>query len=889
MPLPKLTGRNVWLTAGAILLLAVAAYIPAVTGRFVGDDKALIIDDARVQSADGLWNIWAARGGTTYSPVTTSVFWVQWRLWGTHTAGYHLATLLMHGLAAALVFLTLRRLKVPGALVAAAIFAVHPVNVESAAWICQLKNTLAMVFFLLTILAYLKFERRTERLAGHMDVKWYVVSLVLFALALLSRPAVVMLPVVLLGLAWWRRSRVARRDLVRSVPFFALSLGIGLVTMSVRAIGENPIRPEVEGFFTKLAISGMAVWFYLYKAVVPLGLSFVYPRWQVDGGAVVSYVPVVLLAGCFAALWLARKTWWGRPVLAATGYFVIVLFPLLGFFDNSYWSHSLVADRYQYFSLVAVIALAVAGGAKLFGSPGTQRGNAGLAVAVTGVVVLAALTWHRAGLFADPVAIWQDTVNRNPDSWYTRNGLGGALLRSERPDRFDRAGEHLARALALTKDEVGVWMNNGVLLYQTGQFRGAVAYCREALRLDQGHVPAHMQIGEALVGLGEYNEAIKHYTEAIRLRPYAVAGYVGLAAALREANRVDEAVKYLTYALKLEPWNFELHVEMGVALATGERLAESGDAFAAAVAINPDNAYARYCLGRIFNELGRSDEALEHLRICVRLAPDVSGVYFELGRAMKAGGNALAAAEHFAMALQLDPDSDEAAELLTGTLIGMGRYAEAAEQLGRTIMLRPDHVPHRLRLVRVLLKQGKGAEAVGQYREIIDRNGGSPETVSALAWLLATWPDEKVRNGAEAVRLAEWACEQTARGAPALLDTLGAAYAEVGRFDDAVQTARETVRLAQFAATSQPSAEQSKLLDEYRKRLKLYQAKRPYRQRPADRLPTSQPADAACLVPRLALPRLACKPCLPSRDHFRCQPTRFASPDRSGWHPSIER
>jgi len=482
-----------WLAGAAIVALTLAVYLPVVNADFMWDDDWLLRDSDLIHAPDGLYRFWFTAEAPDYFPLTWSSLWVEWRLWGTHAAGYRATNILLHAAAAVLLWRVLVHLGIPGAWLAGLLFAAHPVNVESVAWISERKNTLAMVFFLLTALAYLRSDRGAR--GG-----WYAACLVFFALALLSKTAVVMLPVALLVVTWWRRGRLGLRDLALAAPMLAMSLACGVVTLlfEYALIGGQAVRPAGEGFGAKLAISGLAVWFYLYKAVVPLGLSLVYRRWQVDGGAVLSYVPLVLLAGCFAALWPVRRTRPGRAVLAALACFVVMLLPLLGFIDDPYWIYSLVADRHQYFALVAVVALAGAGGATLFAPGGANRRKVGVVAAVAVVVALASLTWRRAGVFADPVALWRGPAERNPDGWLPQHNLGVALMASDLPDKYDRARPHLARALALVQDRACVWESNAELLYETGRFREAAEHYREALRLNPESVDGHVGLSKAL-------------------------------------------------------------------------------------------------------------------------------------------------------------------------------------------------------------------------------------------------------------------------------------------------------------------------------------------------------------------------------------------------------
>ena len=311
---------NAWRSprAGAalIILLTVLAYLPALRAGFVFDDYPLILDNRMVKAHDGLHRFWFTTQAPDYYPLTWSLWWAEWRLWGPHPFGYHAVNVLLHAANALLIWMVLRRLKIPGSVAGGLVFALHPVNVATVAWISEQKNTLSMLFYLIAILLYLRFDDEARWPRSERGWRWYGLSLAAFLLALFSKTAVVMLPVVLLGCLWWRRNRIRWKDLLYTLPFFALSLIFGLVTIWFqhnRALEGHVV--QTVGFASRLATAGWVPWFYVYKTLLPFDLTVVYPKWQIDASHWLSYVPGVILIALLALFWWKRKTWWGRSVV----------------------------------------------------------------------------------------------------------------------------------------------------------------------------------------------------------------------------------------------------------------------------------------------------------------------------------------------------------------------------------------------------------------------------------------------------------------------------------------------------------------------------------------------------------------------------------------------
>jgi len=604
---------SVWGVA-LIVLLTVVVYLPALRGGFIWDDDDHLTANPAMTAPHGLRMIWSSLSVSRYYPLTLTNFWVQRRLWGLNSRPYHLVNIVLHAANAVLVFFLLRRLRVPLAWWAAALWALHPVNVESVAWITELKNTQSGVFFFCSLLCFLRFEAEERR-------AWYAWALVCGACAFLSKPSTVVLPLVLLLCAWWQRGRWQRNDIVRTLSFFGMALAMSILTIAEQT-GHITRQGTGEWSLTlgqRLVIASKAIWFYAGKVLWPLNLAFVYPRWEVKANSVGSWLPLAGLVASGVILWLRRQQPWARACLFGFGYFVIALLPVLGLVDIFYFRYSFVADHFQYLASVGVIACAVSGIAGVSDRSSVRSISVANVVCAALLAGLGALTWKQAHAYHDSETLWRNTVTKNPDAWIAHNNLGIALGNH---GRRSEAIEHYREALRLKPDYAEAHNNLGFALSQMGKTDEAIRQFEEALRIDPEDNEAHNNLGNALLQTGNLAEAVKQYEEALRTKPDYADARNNLGTAWLRLGRVPEAIEQWEQVLRIRPDYAEAHNNLGVALARLGKLPAATMHWEQALRINPEYADAHYNLGMALENTGNVREAMIHYEQALRIKPD---------------------------------------------------------------------------------------------------------------------------------------------------------------------------------------------------------------------------------------------------------------------------
>jgi tetratricopeptide (TPR) repeat protein len=680
------------------------AYLPMLRNGFVWDDDTFLTQNPLIKAPDGLLRFWFSTQPSDYWPVTSTTLWVEWRLWGMHAVGYHATNLVLHVAEGLMLWSVLRRLKVPGAYLAALLFVVHPVNVESVAWIAQRKNLMAMLFYLASIYLFIRAlevgtggppvrengnpseHGRAGRPSLPLD-RWYWLSLLAFVLAMLSKGSVAPLPVVLLGIIAWQR-RVTPRDLARLTPFFLVAAGLIGVNVWFQTHGWTGVIRHADAL-QRLLGAGGTVWFYLSKALLPIGLVFVYPQWEVSAGDLLWWLPLLGVVGVTGILWwkarslslspvipsaarnppvaadgiprsarndnMAKGELW-RSALFAWLYFGVMLLPVMGFTDVYFMRYSLVADHYQHLAIIGLLALAAAGWARWSAEPRLK-----LAIAAAVVAVLAGLTWRQCGMYLDTPTLYRVTLERNPACWMVYNNQGLLEAAAGQPEQARRDFD---RALQLNPHfaEANVNVGNGELAQ--GRPQEAIARYEQAL-VDRPNYPeGYYSIGKALQSIGRNAEAIAAYERALQFRPDYPDAENNLGVALADMGRFSEAVAHYQRAIQSDPAYATAHFNYGNALRSSGQTDAAIREYEEALRLQPDYPDAENNLIVTLESSHRLPEALARCEAAVRLRPGDFAAHNRFGIALAMAGKLAEAEEQFQTALQIKPDAADAQQFL---------------------------------------------------------------------------------------------------------------------------------------------------------------------------------------------------------------------------------
>jgi tetratricopeptide (TPR) repeat protein len=644
------------LAALAVILGTLAAYSPTVRAGFIWDDDGHVTRPA-LQGLSGLGKIWTQLGATQqYYPVLHTAFWLEHRAWGDAPGPYHVANILAHAVAACLLALlveSLLAIEPAGAFRGATrrwlaawgtavLFALHPMGVESVAWISEQKNTLSALFGFGSALVYIR--------SGRSSRGWgYAAASLLFAAAILTKSVTVTLPAVLLVLLWWREGRLERRDIARLLPWLLAGAAMGGVTAWVERtyIGANGVSFTLSAA-SRVALAGRIAWFYAKTWAWPRELLFEYPRWSLVG-APREWIGTMGVLGVVGLGFAWRRR--SRGPLAATLLFLGVLFPALGFFNVYPFVFSYVADHFAY------LATAVLDAALAIGLAGWMlRDDRRLSAAYVGVIgtiaAACAVATHRdARPYVSAEALYRRTLVGNPDAWLSQGNLGTILLdRGAIPEAID----HLKQARALNPLYPEPANNLANAYSRQRDWDDALPLYAEAVRLRPTYVDAYLNWGNALSAMGRYAEAVERYRSALDLSPDLAKGYYQLGNAYGNSGDLESAIEAYARAAALNPAYPEAEANWGLALAKRGQVGQALGHLLRAVALNDRYEEAHAYLGFVYAKAGQYPEAIKQYRRALALNRDDAEVHFQLAIVLRAIGRTAEALAEFSEARRLE-------------------------------------------------------------------------------------------------------------------------------------------------------------------------------------------------------------------------------------------
>ena len=720
------------LVALGLAALVFASYFPALSAGFVWDDTVFTEEPVLREGVAGLAKIWfsprAISNEGHYWPLVYSSFWLEHKLWGLAPLGYHLVNLLLHLLCTVLVWRLLARLPAPGAALAAAVFAVHPLHVESVVWVIERKDLLSALFYLGSVLCWLRFVER-PRPAPYLN------SLLLLAAALLSKSIAVTLPAALLIERFWKTGRIVRQDLLRTAPFFVVAFGISLADVAYYRTRE--ILSLDYSLVERALIAGRALWFYAGKLVWPGELPVIYPLWEIRATDLAGWAWVAGAAVLAAGAWAMRERW-GRGPLAGLLFFAVTLSPVLGFVDYGYMQFSLVADRFQYLAGIGLIALLI-GAAVTWTSRLPEPGRKGAAAAFCLIVTLFSVqSFRQSRIYRDPVTFFQHIASLNPDARNVDLNLADALAEQ---DRYEEALVAARRAVETSVDPASAYSNLGLAYLSLGRFEEAEAALREARSLGPTHRNAGQNLAELFRRMGQPDAAIPLYREVLERDPEFALAYAGLGDVLFQAGEHEAAVTALRRALSLDPGMDiadSVRYVLGQTLSQLERYDEAAEVYERLAAADPANPEPLANLANVLSAQGRAEEASAYLQRIRELGSSNAMTLQLAAEALRKQGRYEEAVEGYRRVLEVDPDFGSAHAGLASALFELGRYGEAIDSMEEALAIEPVEsvVPARETLIgRALLELGRPEEAAERFLRALATDPVHPSAIDNLAML----------------------------------------------------------------------------------------------------------------------------------------------------------
>ncbi|MBF0287811.1 MAG: tetratricopeptide repeat protein [SAR324 cluster bacterium] len=632
-----------------LIALSLLAYYPATQAEFIIDDTPFYIEDPVMNQSDGIFKIWLNPRENNdiwpYIPITRTSFWIERQLVGLNFQVSHLINIGLHIITAFFLWLCLRYLHVRGAWLIGMIFVLHPIHVQSVAWIAERKNVVAGVFYILTVWSYFHFEKKKHW-------PWYVLTLGLFLCSLLSKSSTIMLPVLFIFCRLWNRSRWDKIDVIQLVPFFLLSLLMGYVRIwfeinSFDATGINYGWTFVE----RLLIAGHVPFFYLTKIFFPYPLLFTYHKWPIDAAQVSMYLPLVSIIVVGTILFWKYFSW-GRSLFLALGAFLISLFPVLSFFNNSWTQFSFVADHWVHLPSIPVLILLVQG---IFYAVGCIKENAWARYVQSGIyvmlfIILLGLTWNQTQYYKNNKVLWESTLAHYPDAWMAHQELGREYM-ADGDNQL--ALRHLNKAIQLKNDRPDAYINRGVAYFILEQYPRAIQNFNQALQLNNEMVKAYYNRGKSYAKLHQYKKALADFTQILVLDPQFAEAYNNRGTIYLDLKQYSQALQEFNQALQLNPQLKEVYHNRGLVHISLGKYTQAIDDFNQVLQLDPQVVESLYSRGNAYLQLHQYEQAMGSYNEALKLNPQYVPAYNNRGYLHIISGNTKQACTNWMQACQL--------------------------------------------------------------------------------------------------------------------------------------------------------------------------------------------------------------------------------------------
>ncbi len=696
------------------ILTVIIVYSPALTSGFIWDDDNYVTNNKTLRSYSGLKDIWFKPGAIPqYYPLVHTTFWLEYQLWELRPFGYHIINLVFHIINALLLWRILVYLKIPWGWIAAVIFVIHPVHVESVAWVTERKNVLSGLFYLCSLLAYLKFYDRYQdnKYPLKEKVVSYFSSFILFICALLSKTVTCSLPVTLIIILWWKKRVDGVKSLMLLCPYFIIGFILGTKTVFLEKYDVGAFGREWDySFLERCLIAGRALWFYLAKILWPDPLIFIYERWEIRGQNIVQYFFPVSFIIVLITFFVMRHKKYCRSICVSLVLFLATLFPALGFFNVYPMRYSFVADHFQYLGSVPIIVMFAF---LLFKHLTLNDSQLGMSPWLCGskkyflftiiFAVLGTLTWFHCYAFKNSESLWIDTLAKNPKAWIAHNNLG--LINVNR-GLVDLAIFHYKEAIRLKPNHARAYNNLAMAYSRKNEKDRAILAFESAIEIATNDVRILNNYANFLTKIGELEIAYNLYHQCLEINPYSVFTNTNLGIFYSKKNDFKNAVIRFNIVLKYNPLNAKAHYNLGLAYLGMNDKEKAFDHFYEAVNSNPSFSMAHYKLGESYWKNGDANKAISHLRYALHYNDSIYMAHFILGNIFQQRGQHQNAIYHTKQAIRLKPNFAEAYNNLGGLYLLIGDIGKAINNYKFALELKPNYPDARKNLNDVMNNSG---------------------------------------------------------------------------------------------------------------------------------------------------------------------------------------